>query len=211
MSMEKEVARALVEIGAVRFTPDAPITFKSGIISPVYVDNRKLPFYPKEWKVVLSAIEKKIKENKIHFDIVAGVESGGIPHSAALGFMLDMPSVFVRKQLKDHGTKSRIEGGEVRGQAVLLIEDMVSTGASSLAAVEALRDEFAVVTDCIAIVSYNFPDALEAFEKANATLHSLTTFPVILEEAVALGKISEPDAERVRAWFADPYNWVAKV
>ncbi len=204
---ENAVAKALLEIGAVGFNVANPITFKSGIISPVYVDNRKLPYFTKEWKTIIFGWQELIKKENIQFDVLAGVASGGIPHSAGLGFYIDAPSVFVLKEPKDHGNPSLVQGGGVVGKKVLLIEDMVSTGASSLKAVTALRNEGAVVDDCLVIVSYDFKEAKDAFKNANVNLHVLTTFPVILEEAVSMGKLTEAEANVVREWYNDPYQW----
>jgi orotate phosphoribosyltransferase len=208
--MEKEIAQVLLKIEAVGFNLDKPITFKSGIKSPVYVDNRKLPFFPSKWKIVLNGFKELIEKNKIDFDIVAGVESGGIPHSAALGFLLDKPSIFIRKKAKEHGTKSMIEGGNVNGKKVLLIEDLVSTGGSSLAGIESIRNEGGIVNDCLVIVSYDFKEAKDSFEKAKVKLHPTTSFSIILDEAISSGKISGPEAEKVKEWFSDPHNWASK-
>ena len=125
------VARALLEIDAVVFTPDAPITFKSGIKSPVYVDNRRVPFWPAQWRVVLDGFAQAARG--LTFDVIAGIAVGGVPHSSALAYLLGAPSVFVRKEAKEHGTRSQIEGGDVSGKTVLLVEDLVTTGGSSLA------------------------------------------------------------------------------
>ena len=201
--MEQKVAHALLKIGAVGFVPDNPITFKSGIVSPVYIDNRKLPLYPNEWKIVITAFSKIIKEEKIKLDVLAGVEAAGIPHSAALGFFTKKPSVFVRKQAKDHGTKRMVEGGSVLNKNVLLIEDLVTTGGSSLSAVENLRKEGAKVKHCLVIVSYNFPQAVDAFSKAKVKLHTITSFPVILEEAKKLGIIKGDNLKKVENWFSE--------
>lgn len=203
MNTEQKVARALLKIGAVGFVPDNPITFKSGIISPVYIDNRKLPFYPNEWKIIIDSFAKTIKKENLKLDAIAGVEAAGIPHSAALGFSMKKPSVFVRKQMKDHGTKKMVEGGSVLNRNILLIEDLVTTGGSSLSAVENLRKEGAKVNNCLVIVSYNFPSAKEAFSKAKVKLHTITSFPVILGEAKKLGMINEAILKKVEAWFSE--------
>lgn len=205
--MEKEIAKVLLKIEAVVFKLDNPITFKSGIVSPVYVDNRKLPFFPNEWKVVLDGFKELIEKEKIDFDIIAGVESGGIPHSAALGFFLNKPSIFVRKKAKEHGTKSMIEGGSVNGKKVLLIEDLVSTGGSSLAGIESIRNEGGIVNDCLVIVSYDFKEAKVAFENAKVKLHPTTSFPIILNEAISSGKISDIATEKIKKWFNNPHDW----
>lgn len=203
MNTEQKVARALLKIGAVGFVPDNPITFKSGIISPVYIDNRKLPFYPNEWKIIIDSFAKTIKKENLKLDAIAGVEAAGIPHSAALGFSMKKPSVFVRKQMKDHGTKKMVEGGSVLNRNILLIEDLVTTGGSSLSAIENLRKEGAKVNNCLVIVSYNFPSAKEAFSKAKVKLHTITSFPVILGEAKKLGMINEVTLKKVEAWFSE--------
>ena len=208
--MEKEIAKALIKIEAVGFNLENPITFKSGIKSPVYVDNRKLPFFPEEWKIVLNGFKEIIEKNNIDFDIIAGVEAGGIPHSAALGFLLGKPSIFIRKKAKEHGTKSMVEGGSVNGKKVLLVEDLISTGGSSLAGIESIRNEGGIVNDCLVIVSYGFREAEDAFQKANVTFHPTTSFPVILDEAISVGKIKETDINKVKEWFADPHSWGGK-
>jgi|SRR3989344_1677052 len=207
MDTAHKVARALIEIGAVGFTVEKPITFVSGIVAPTYVDNRKFPFHPAQWREVLQGFKELIESNNLNPDVIAGVEAAGIPHSAALGFLLEKPSVFIRKKPKDHGTKKRVEGGNVSGKRVLLIEDLVTTGGSSLNAVQALKDEGAEVPAAAVIVTYGFPESVQAFNDANVKLYALTSFPVILEEAIALGKISEADAAEVTAWTKDPHGW----
>ena len=200
--MERKVAQALIKIGAVGFVPDNPITFKSGIVSPVYVDNRKLPFHPNEWKIIIESFVKIIKKEKIKFDVIAGVEAAGIPHSAALGFFSKRSSVFVRKEVKDHGTKRMVEGGSVLNRNVLLVEDLVTTGGSSLSAVENLRKDGGKVHDCLVIVSYNFPQATQAFTQAKVKLHAITSFPVILDEAKKLGLIKGERLKQVEDWLS---------
>lgn len=197
LKSQQKIAHELLKIKAVRFVPDKPITFKSGIISPVYVDNRKLPFYPTSWEIILDSFLKLIKDQKLEFDVVAGIESAGIPHSAALGLKLSKPSVFIRKKVKDHGTKSMIEGGSVAGKKVLLIEDHVTTGGSSLAGVEAIRNEGGVATDCLCITNYDFPESRKNFEDKKVKLWTLANFEVILEEQKKL----------IGKWFDDPWGW----
>ena len=203
MDTEHKVARALVDIGAVAFVPDNPITFQSGIVSPVYVDNRTLPFFPKEWKIILESFVDITKNENLNFDIVAGVEAAGIPHSAALGFMLGKPSVFVRKQTKDHGTKKMVEGGNINGKNVLLVEDLVTLGGSSLAAVESIRKEGGIVNDCLVIVKYGFSASEKAFAEAKMRLHTLTSFPIIIDEAKKAGKGTAEEFRKVAEWFRE--------
>ncbi len=205
-----EIADALIAIEGVGFRPQSPITFKSGIKSPVYCDNRRFPFWPEQWAKVIRGFEALIVEREIPVDVVAGVEAAGIPHSAALGFSMRLPSVFVRKELKEHGTKRRIEGGDVAGRRVVLVEDLVTTGGSSIAAVEALRAEGAVVSDCLAIISYDFPEAVELFERAGIRLHATTKFEAVLESALEREMIDEAGAAVVRDWLEEPRSWAKR-
>lgn len=210
MDFQREVAKALLNIGAVGFKPKEPITFKSGIVSPVYCDNRKFPFHPEEWKKVIAGFKDLMDRDKVEADVIAGVEAAGIPHSAALGFFTNKSSVFVRKEAKDHGLKKRVEGGDVSGKKVVLVEDLVSTGASSLSVIQALRNEGAVVDDLIVIVTYGFKESAEAFEKANVKLHALTSFSVILEEALQMNKFTQDEKIIIEDWFNDPHGWAGR-
>ena len=198
--VSQQVAQALLDIGAVVFTPDAPVTFKSGMVSPVYVDNRRLPYHPHAWHQVIDGYRQSLVERALEFDVIAGIETGGIPHSAALAYSLSRPSVFVRKQPKEHGMKRRVEGGEVDGQRVLLIEDTVTTGGSSLSGVEALRAEGAHVTSCFAIFSYGFAQAAEAFQAADLPLITLATLADVLEVAAQTLALAPETIAAVSAW-----------
>lgn len=202
-----EIAKALLEIGAVEFRLENPVTFKSGVVSPVYTDNRKLPYYPEAWKKVLLGFQDLLKLEDIQAGVIAGIESGGIPHSAALGFLTETSSVFIRKKPKDHGTKKMVEGGTVEGKRVVLVEDLVTTGGSLMAGVQAVRDEGGIVEDCFAIVSYGFRKDVDIFEQNKARLHVLTTFPVIFDEAFKSGLCDEITKSKVEQWFADPFSW----
>ena len=206
----REIADALIAIEGVGFRPAAPIIFKSGIKSPVYCDNRRFPFWPEQWAKVIHGFEALIVEREILVDVVGGVEAAGIPHSAALGFAMRTPSVFIRKELKEHGTKKRVEGGDVTGKRVVLVEDLVTTGGSSIAAIEALRAEGAEVRDCLAIISYGFPEAVELFERSGVRLHATTTFQAVLQSAIERGSIDEAGAEVVRDWLREPRSWAKR-
>lgn len=205
-----KVARALIEIGAVGVRASNPITFKSGIISPVYVDNRTLPFHPAAWQPIIEGFKTLIEEKALGFDVLAGVAVGGVPHASALGYITQRPSVFIRKEAKEHGTGKRVEGGKVEGKNVLLIEDLVTTGGSSLSAVNALRDEGAIVTMIASIVTYDFVEAKEAFAKAQITAFALTDFPTIMREGVAMGRFTTDEQKVVGEWLADPHSWGRK-
>ena len=198
------VARALLDAGTVTLRPDDPVTFKSGLRSPVYVDNRRLIFQPASWRTIIDAFAAALPSEEV---VIAGVESAGIPHSSALAFATAAPSVFVRKAAKEHGLTRRIEGGDVADRRTILVEDMVTTGGSSLSAVEALREAGAQVSDCFAIITYGFIEALEAFDSADVRLTTLTTFETVVAEALERGTIDQREAQLVRGWLADPHAW----
>ncbi|MBZ0294997.1 MAG: orotate phosphoribosyltransferase [Anaerolineae bacterium] len=202
-----ETAQALLQIGAVGFIPDNPITFKSGLLSPVYVDNRKLIAHPAEWHTIIENLLLLIQQAGIHFDIIAGIETGGIPHSSVLAYLLNKPSVFVRKTAKGHGKKQRVEGDDVSGKRVLLIEDLVTTGGSSLSGVEALRESGAMVEDCVAITSYGFDTAQTAFRTAEVKLHVLLPFETIARTAFESGYFSQETMTTIQGWLNDPHQW----
>lgn len=206
----QSIAKALLSINAVGFSPQAPITFKSGIISPVYVDNRQLIFHPAPWHTIIEGFQALIKLQTLEYDVIAGVAVGGVPHSSALAYLLNEPSVFIRKEAKEHGKGKRVEGGEVQDKRVLLVEDLITTGGSSLSGVEALRESGAIVTDMLAIVSYGFREAKDAFEQANVNLQTLTNFDVILEVALAESRFSLKEAGIIREWFDNPHDWGTK-
>lgn len=210
MSTKRSIAKALLDIGAVGFSPEAPITFKSGIRSPVYVDNRALIYHPAAWHSIVEGFRSLIDAASVDFDVIAGVALGGVPHSSALAYLAHTPSVFVRKEEKAHGKGQRIEGGAVRNRRVLLVEDLITTGGSSLSAVDVLRAAGALVTDVLAIISYGFSSASVAFDDADLRLHTLTDFAAVLQLAQARGALDEAQIAVVRRWFADPHNWETK-
>jgi orotate phosphoribosyltransferase len=199
----------LLDIGAIGFSPDAPITFKSGIQSPVYIDNRQLIYHPAAWHSIIAAFSSLIDARRLKYDLIAGVAVGGVPHSSALAFTLGSPSVFVRKESKGHGRSQRIEGGDVAGRRVMLVEDLVTTGGSSLAAVAALREAGAQVTDALAIVSYGLQEAASAFAHAEVALHTLTDIETLLELAHERGRLTLEQVAVIRRWLANPYAWSA--
>ncbi|MCY4062715.1 MAG: orotate phosphoribosyltransferase [Chloroflexi bacterium] len=204
---KRSSAKALLDIGAIGFSPDAPITFKSGIRSPVYVDNRRLIYHPATWHVIIEGFQSLIETRQLPFDTIAGVAVGGVPHSSVLAYIMSRPSVFIRKQTKGHGMGNRVEGGAVAGRRVLLVEDLITTGGSSLSAVDALRAAGAIVTDALAIISYGFDEARAAFAAANVALHTLTDFETLLQLADGDQLLNRQQVTLIRRWFADPYAW----
>jgi orotate phosphoribosyltransferase len=208
--LDVDVARALLQIEAVGFSPYQPITFKSGILSPVYVDNRRLIYWPNQWRLVVEGFRELVNRKRISFDVIAGIATGGVPHSSALAYLMRAPSVYVRAQSKEHGTQNRIEGGSVDGRRVLLVEDMITTGGSSLSGVAALRDAGAIVEDCLTITTYGFPMSRQAFQAAQVRLHTLTDFRTIIQEALLAGQFGETERAVIEAWLDDPHGWAER-
>ncbi|MCK6576592.1 MAG: orotate phosphoribosyltransferase [Anaerolineae bacterium] len=199
-----QVARALLEIGAVGISPDEPVTFKSGVESPVYVDSRRLIFHPEQWRVVVDDFRGRWERGDFDAEVIAGVETSGIPYSSVFAFSVGVPSVFVRKPSREH--RRRIEGGDVADRRVLLVEDMISTGENSLSAVAALRQAGGIVTDCLALIAYGFPDAAERFTTAGVRMHTLADFPSVVNEAVRSGQVTPEEAVIILRWLDDPYG-----
>jgi orotate phosphoribosyltransferase len=208
--LDIQVANALIEIQAVGFSPQQPVTFKSGIISPAYVDNRRLIYWPDQWKLVIEGFQTYLVDQNLQFDVIAGIATGGVPHSSVLAYNLKKPSVYVRQQSKDHGTQNLIEGGNVRDRRVLLVEDMITTGGSSLNGVRVLREAGATVTDCLAVTSYGFAMSQQAFQVAQVQLHTLTTFPVIVQESYKRGTLNPAELSIVEDWLVEPHHWAER-
>lgn len=206
--MNETIALVLLTTGALRFQPESPLTFKSGLVSPVYVDNRILQAYPTEWRIIIETLADNIRQLKDVVDVIVGVATAGIPHSAALAYQMRKASAFVRKEPKVHGTGRLIEGADVAEKHVVLIEDMVTTGQSSLGAVEVLRESKARVDHCFAITSYGF--ATERFVAAGVELHPLVTFDVLLAAAVRGGYLAAADRPVIENWLSDPDSWAER-
>ncbi|MBT4936864.1 orotate phosphoribosyltransferase [Candidatus Peregrinibacteria bacterium] len=200
--MQDLVAKILLEKQAVQINPSDPFTWTSGIKSPIYCDNRLLISYPDAVSTVVLAFKEMVED--MDFDVVAGTATAGIPWAAFLAYELDKPMVYIRKKPKEHGTKSQIEGVMKKGQKVLLVEDLVSTGKSSLAAVDAIRKEGGITNMVAAIFSYGFPIASDAFKNNNCRLETITNFPILLEH---LESITDDQKADVLEFSKDPQNW----
>ena len=215
VSTEEKVAKALIAAEAVFFVPDAPVTFASGIRSPVYMDTRRLLAVPELWSAVIVELTKVAcgpeddatgsADNSA--EIVAGVAVGGIPHSTAVALRAGLPSCFVRKQAKEHGRGKAIEGADVEGRKVVLVEDVITTGGSSLDAVMSLQDAGAEVVGCVAIAGYDLDGASDKFAEAGVPLCLLVPFPAMLEAAEASGSFPQNAIDEARRWHQDPHGW----
>jgi len=202
-----KVARHLLEIKAVKLSPNDPFTWASGMLSPIYCDNRVALSYP----AVRNFLKQCLKEASdfADFNTVAGVATAGIPHGTLLADALGKPFVYVRPSAKDHGRRNLIEGELPANAKVLVVEDLISTGGSCLKAVEALRDAGAEVSGVLAIFQYGFDEAHKAFEAHKVALKTISDYDTLVEEAVSIGYISPDDLVTLRKWRENPKGWGA--
>jgi orotate phosphoribosyltransferase len=203
------LASKLLETGAVQIQPDKPFTWASGLRSPVYCDNRVLLSFPEIRTSLIDLMVKVAKDFEI-FDTVAGVATAGIAHGALLADRLKMPFAYVRSKPKDHGRQNLIEGKVKENARVLVVEDLISTGMSSLQAVDALRQVPAKVVGVIAIFQYDLPVARKAFIDAACPYHTLTDFKTIIEVAAQENRIESHHLDVLAEWSKDPHQWSAR-
>lgn len=205
--VEKIIAKQLLDIKAVILDSENPFTWASGWKSPIYCDNRKILSYPDARKIVAKNLARIVKENYASADIIAGVATGAIAWGLMVAELLDKPFAYVRPKPKDHGTKAQVEGVVPVGAKVVVIEDLISTGSSSLSAVDALSVHGAEVLGMVAIFSYNFDKARKAFENGNCELRTLTNYDYLIEEAVRSKYIDEASLDTLRDWRFSPDKW----
>ena len=206
-SIEKIVAKQLLDIKAVKLNPENPFTWASGWKSPIYCDNRKVLSYPAARKVVYEAFVEIIKKNFKDVEVIAGVATGAIAYGMMVAEVLGLPFVYVRPKPKDHGTVAQVEGDLPPKARVVVVEDLISTGGSSLAAVDALHKADANVLGMVAIFSYNFIKSIRAFENANVELHTLSHYEALLEKAVEENYIKAEDLKVLKEWRINPEIW----
>ncbi len=197
--LSSEVAKKLLQINAIKLNPQNPFTWASGIQSPIYCDNRKTLSYPRVRSFIKAALVEKSKTFGM-FNMVAGVATAGIAHGALLADALDLPFAYVRGKAKGHGLQNRIEG-DVRGnERILVVEDLISTGGSSLEAVQILEAYGCNVAGVLAIFTYGFDKALQTFEEADCRLETLSNYDALLTEALAIEYITANEAEALKEW-----------
>lgn len=204
MSKEKEIAKELLKIKAVFLSPDKPFTWASGIKSPIYCDNRLILTAPATRNIVEQAIADKVRELYPDAEVLMGTSTAGIAHAAIAAHILGMPMGYVRGSAKDHGRNNRIEGRLEKGQKVVVIEDLISTGGSCIEVVEALREAGAEVLGVISIFTYGMKKGLERLKAANVENHSLSNFDTLVEVAAEENYIRPDDQKRLRAFMANP-------
>ena len=206
MTAARSAADALLEAEVLIFCPDQPIKFASGMRSPVYMDIRRLIGIPSAWRTVIEGLGERVGAME-GVEVVAGVAAGGIPHSAAVAYAAGLPSCFVRKEAKGHGRGRAVEGADVRGRRVVLVEDVVTTGGSSLEAAGALREAGGEVTVCLSVAGYGFAETFAAFGEAGVELSLLVPFMDLLAAASRRGEASVRALEEARRWWSDPHRW----
>lgn len=207
MEPRQKIAELLLRIGAVTLSPEKPFTWASGIRSPIYCDNRILMAFPEERQQVTAEFLHAIRTKNITYDVIAGVATGGIPHAAWIAAALRKPMLYIRGKAKEHGKQNLIEGKLTRGQRVLVVEDLISTGGSSISAIEAVRDAGGVVDHCMAIFTYGFPEATERFTKAHCALITLTDFQTLVAVAAGQGKVSPAQVSLLKRFSENPKGW----
>ncbi|MEK6921672.1 MAG: orotate phosphoribosyltransferase [Nanoarchaeota archaeon] len=207
---EQEIARILLEKQAVIINQKNPFTYASGIKSPIYCDNRTLFSFPDARDKIIDAMLHIIAQEVQNFDVIAGVATAGIPWASIIADRLEKPLIYIRAKPKEHGRENLIEGKVEKGQRVLIIEDLVSTGESSLKAGEAVKETGARVEHCIAVFSYEMKKAEDGFANAQCTLHTTTKFSQLVREAKIMKRISEQEEKIVLEWNQDPENWGKK-
>lgn len=202
-----EIASKLLDIEAIRLDVEDPFTWSSGWKSPIYCDNRLALSYPKIRELIKTELAKAIKSQYTNVEAIAGVATAGIPQGALVADELGLPFLYVRSKPKGHGMENMIEGKITPRQRVVIIEDLVSTGGSSLKAAEALKNAGFEVMGMAAIFTYGFDLAQENFEKAGIPLFSLSNYNYLLEEALHRQSIAQDQLKKLQQWREDPANW----
>ena len=206
-TLERIFAERLLKVKAIKLQPDNPFTWASGWQSPLYCDNRKTLSYPDLRSFVKLELSRIILENFADADAVAGVATGAIAQGALVADALNLPFVYVRSKPKDHGLENLIEGELKPGMKVVVVEDLISTGGSSLKAVEAIRQNGCDVIGMVASYTYGFDVATEAFKQAGVKLITLTNYEAVLDVALRTGYITENQVPVLNAWRKDPAHW----
>lgn len=209
------IAKAILTSGAMKINIEKPFLWASGYHMPVYIDNRALIGLPKVRKAVAKAFSEYIKKSGCSYSAIAGVATGAIPHATTLADYLDLPLLYIRPKPKDHGTGKQVEGeidGGIAGKKILVIEDTVSTGGSSMKAVEAIRNEGAIVPTLCCIYYHDLPGTDNIFAKMNppCNLIPLITFPYLIKRARAEKIFDEKTISELESWHKEPFLWGEK-
>jgi orotate phosphoribosyltransferase len=204
---ENTIASLLLQCKAIKLNPEKPFHWASGWLSPIYCDNRKTLAYPDIRNLIKYSFADLIKEKYFSTEAIAGVATGAIAQGALVADMLGLPFMYVRSEAKGHGLENLIEGDPKPGQKVVVIEDLISTGGSSLKAVNALRQCGCEVLGMAAVFTYGFPGAQESFKQAACTLYTLSNYEAMLELALETGYIKKENMETLSEWRHSPETW----
>ena len=205
--IQQKVASYLLQIKAIKLSPSSPFTWASGLKSPIYCDNRATLSYPEVRAYIRDSFVTLIRQKYPEVEVIAGVATGAIAHGVLVAEAMGLPFVYVRSDAKKHGMCNQVEGNLQAGQKVVVIEDLVSTGGSSLAAVEALRAAGADVMGLYAIFTYGFKRAFDAFADANCNLDTLSNYDALLEHALEIGYIADEQLAALKKWRHAPEEW----
>ncbi|GIP36418.1 orotate phosphoribosyltransferase [Paenibacillus sp. J2TS4] len=206
-NLPQEIAEALLQIGAVALRPHEPFTWTSGIRSPIYCDNRLIMSYPSIRNKVAEGFAAIIRERYPEAEVIAGTATGGIAHAAWVADRLNLPMVYVRGKAKGHGKQNLVEGVLNPGSKVVVIEDLISTGGSSLKAALAVKEAGGDILSVLSIFTYQFDQAKEAFGEQQIVIESLSDYTALLETAVRLGQIEEQDIALLQSWRKNPQSF----
>ena len=207
--MPDKIAEILLNLNAVMLRTKPPFRWASGILSPIYTDNRILMSYPREREFIVNSFIKLIKKNKIKFDGFAATATAGIPWASWLSQKLKKPMVYVRSETKDHGKENLVEGKIEENKTYIVVEDLVSTGSSSINTIKAVREKNGNVEYCITIFTYELEKAQNNFESANVKLLTLTNFTILVKLALKKKYISKEQLAHIMDWKKHPEGWVA--
>lgn len=208
MSEEEKIAKMLLDIKAVKVNVSPPFTWNTGLLTPIYCDNRLLISYPTERSLVVKGFKDLIDRNHLEFDVLAGTATAGIPWAAFLANELNKPMVYVRAQPKDYGATKQVEGFMKKGAKVLIVEDLISTGRSSLtSAMACMREYDANVASILAIFDYQMKRAEQSFAKSGIKLFSLSNFSTLVKVAAEQKYLDEEEKQNALSWGADPEAW----
>jgi orotate phosphoribosyltransferase len=205
--LKKNIAESLLEIKAVSLRPNDPFTWTSGIQSPIYCDNRLTLSYPEIRRKIAAGLANIITEKFSGTELVAGTATAGIPHAAWVSEELNLPMCYVRSKAKGHGKGNQIEGKAEKGQKVVVVEDLISTGGSVITAVEALREAGCDVLGVVSIFTYELQNGRERLSDANITTYSLTDFSTLVEVASEKGYVETTDLDKLMEWRKNPAQW----
>lgn len=206
-SVEAQIASSLLDIGAVALRPHQPFTWTSGIKSPIYCDNRLTMSYPRIRDLIAESFAALIRKDYPEAEVIAGTATAGIPHAAFTSQKLGLPMAYIRDKAKGHGKENQIEGLIKPGQKVVVIEDLISTGGSSIKAAQAVRDAGAEPLAVLAIFSYQLDKAVQAFAEAGIPLQTLSNYTTLMDVAVQRGDIQPEDLELLKSWRQDPASF----